>query len=240
MLSIQNLSKTYTGQKPVIDNLTLSVPCGQFLVIIGNNGSGKSTLLKCISGQEKMTGGQITLVSTKIAYVSQNINASTIGELSVFENMVLAQGRGNQSTVQRYDNKIMRAKFSNAISEFAPELMRFMDEDMNNLSGGQRQLFAMVMATLSGPELLLLDEHTSALDPKISSDLLNKTDAMIRKLKLTTIMVTHSMQDALKYGDRLVMLQGGQNVLDVSGGEKAKLDYKTLCDKFYSEEGVHA
>jgi len=222
MLDIRNLTKYYPNQdnkaKPVLDNLNLEIPKGQFCVLIGHNGSGKSTLLNCILEQE----------DRNISLVSQKVDHGTVGELTLLENLELAKGKNERAEFRKYFDKNNIRDFEKILESLAPNLVSKLYTKLENLSGGQRQVAAMVMATLVEPEVLLLDEHTSALDPKAANQVLEITQNFISKLNLTALMITHSMRDAIKYGDRLIMLSEGKIILDVQGEAKKNLKLEDL------------
>lgn len=246
MLAIKNLSKYfYDNTLPALKNINIEINGGQFCVIIGNNGSGKSTLIRCISGNSYIRDGNIFLDNKEItnkdsskiiATVVQDTNKGTIGEMTLLENMVLALTRGHKASFQFY--KKYKHDFIKMLQKLNIGLEDYIDKPMNSLSGGQKQMVATIMAIKSKPKILLLDEHTSALDPKTETKLMEYTSELVKDEKITTLMVTHKLNDAIKYGDRLIMLQNGSVVLDVSGKKKSLLKKDELLKLFHKYEDI--
>lgn len=248
VLQVKHLQKVFfpgtDNERHVLKNINLQVEDGDFISVIGNNGAGKSTLLNTIAGTLSADAGEIDLaghdVSKKsVAYrsrwmsrVFQDPKMGTAGDLTVLQNMVLAQSHTNTVNLKWYQRRDDIAKYHELLKTLNMGLENFMNTQVKYLSGGQRQALSLLMATLSKPQLLLLDEHTAALDPKTSQEVMKITDTMVQKEHLTTMMITHKMSDALKYGNRLVMVQDGQIKLDVRGGEKDNLDTKQLLAAF--------
>ena len=241
MLSVQNLSKTFNSlYKPVLNNINLSLKEGEFCVLIGSNGSGKSTFLRSIlDGHEGYTG-QITInnkensiarTKPKIAYVDQNIYNGTISEMTLMENIALGFIANTKSSFKCY--KHYREKALSILSELDIGLEKYIDRKLLELSGGQRQIIATIIAIISKPALLLLDEHTSALDPKMQKFLMDYTNNKIKQANITSIMITHKLEDALSYGNRLIMLHEGQIVFESSAEAKSSLKLAELTDLFY-------
>jgi putative ABC transport system ATP-binding protein len=238
MLSAQDLKLTFNPGTPIetraLRGLTLEIPTGQFVAVIGSNGAGKSTFLNAISGDQMVDGGKITIdgndVTKKqawdrahlVARVFQDPMAGTCEALTIEENMALAMARGKRRgfgpALKKQDRELFRAK------------LRLLN--LGLLSGGQRQAVSLLMASLQPSRILLLDEHTAALDPKTAAFVLELTARIVEEAKLTTMMVTHSMRQALDYGQRTVMLHQGQVVLDVSGDERRGLDVPDLLRMF--------
>lgn len=234
MLTIENLTKAFVGHDlPVLNKLNLSIKAGEFVVILGSNGSGKSTLLKCISGEYKSNSGKIILndkdVTNKkiyqrardISFVGQDTTKGTAIDMTVLENMCLSMNRGIKSLMSFYDNKRNLAQVK--IDELGINFGKILDKQMSVLSGGQRQSIATLMVFSPTPELLLLDEHTSALDPRSSHLLMEYTNNQIKKNNITTIMVTHNIEDAIKYGNRLLIMDHGNIIYDAGLATKQKL-----------------
>lgn len=238
MLKINNIYKTFAGNcNPVLNGVSLELASGDFCVLIGSNGSGKSTLLKTIDGEYKQDQGEIVTDSNAlIASVSQDINKGTIAEMSLLENMVLSGLLGKKASFAFYQKKIEEIKL--LVQELGMGLEAYIDKPLSVLSGGQRQMIATLMAISSKPDILLLDEHTSALDPKTQDLLMKYTANAINKNKLTSIMITHKLNDALCYGNRLIMLHQGQIVFDVKNKEKAALTIDDLLSLFHQYEDL--
>lgn len=228
MLNITNLKKSFDGVfEPVLNGINLSLKKGDFCTIIGANGSGKSTLLKTISGEYPLTSGTIKIYG-KIARVVQDVNQGTIPAMSVVENVMLSQITSPK--LRFYRRK--RDTIIDMLRSLNIGIEKFADQKLRALSGGQRQVIATFMALNSGSQLLLLDEHTSALDPKMQKFLMEYTAKSIRQMNLTAMMITHNMSDALKYGNRLIMLHKGRIVADWQGKEKNLLSIDDLLEMF--------
>lgn len=250
MLKIDNVSKTFnlTGNaednRIALDNVSLEIKEGEFVTIIGGNGSGKSTLMNIISGVLSPDEGRVLIDGEDVTKlkewkrakylgrVFQDPMVGTTAEMSVLENLELANKRGEKHTLKWGFKKSKKAFYSRELEKFGLGLEKRMTQKVGMLSGGQRQALTLLMATLKRPKILLLDEHTAALDPKTSKRVLQITDQIVRENKLTTMMITHNMKDAIKYGDRLIMLNNGHIVMDISGEEKAKLKARDLIDMF--------
>ncbi|MDD4303430.1 MAG: ATP-binding cassette domain-containing protein [Bacilli bacterium] len=255
MLDIINLDKTFvldgqeTNKKHAIDHLSLRIEEGDFITIIGSNGSGKSTLLNLIAGSIEPDEGQILLdneniVTLKnhrrsrfIGRVFQDPMLGTIGDMMVEENMFLANHRGKNTGLAWGLKKKQREAFQNMLEPLGLGLETRLGERMKNLSGGQRQSITLTMATMNSPRLLLLDEHTAALDPETAKIVMQITDDIVKKAHLTTIMVTHNMRDAIRYGNRLIMMADGKIIFDARDEEKAQLTVEELIKKFSEKTG---
>ncbi|WDT65734.1 ATP-binding cassette domain-containing protein [Companilactobacillus crustorum] len=248
VLQVKHLQKVFfpgtDNERHVLKNINLEVNKGDFISVIGNNGAGKSTLLNTIAGTLSADAGEIDLadheVSKKsVAYrsrwmsrVFQDPIMGTAGDLTVFQNLVLAQSHTKTSSLKWYQRKNDLDKYRDLLKTLNMGLENFLNTQVKYLSGGQRQALSLLMATMSKPELLLLDEHTAALDPKTSQEVMRITDKIILHEQLTTMMITHKMSDALKYGNRLIMVQDGQIKLDVRGTEKRNLNKEQLLAAF--------
>lgn len=248
VLQVKHLQKVFfpgtDNERHVLKNINLEVNKGDFISVIGNNGAGKSTLLNTIAGTLSADAGEIDLadheVSKKsVAYrsrwmsrVFQDPKMGTAGDLTVFQNLVLAQSHTKTSSLKWYQRKNDLDKYRDLLKTLNMGLENFLNTQVKYLSGGQRQALSLLMATMSKPELLLLDEHTAALDPKTSQEVMRITDKIILHEQLTTMMITHKMSDALKYGNRLIMVQDGQIKLDVQGTEKRNLNKEQLLAAF--------
>lgn len=232
----------------VLKDINLTIEDGEFITVIGSNGSGKSTLLNVIAGSLPPTHGQIFFNEqdvTKlkehqrasfIGRVFQDPNMGTIGDISIEENLALAMKRGDKRTLKWALKKEYRDIYKKFLTPLNLGLENRLGDKVSSLSGGQRQAVTLLMATLKKPELLLLDEHTAALDPKTSLKILTLTDNLIKENNLTALMITHNMRDALKYGNRMIMISDGRIIADVKGEEKKKLTVDDLYDKFDSIE----
>lgn len=248
VLQVKHLQKVFfpgtDNERHVLKNINLEVNKSDFISVIGNNGAGKSTLLNTIAGTLSADAGEIDLadheVSKKsVAYrsrwmsrVFQDPKMGTAGDLTVFQNLVLAQSHTKTSSLKWYQRKNDLDKYRDLLKTLNMGLENFLNTQVKYLSGGQRQALSLLMATMSKPELLLLDEHTAALDPKTSQEVMRITDKIILHEQLTTMMITHKMSDALKYGNRLIMVQDGQIKLDVRGTEKRNLNKEQLLAAF--------
>ena len=232
MLKIDNITKSFsvgTETRRALDDVSLNVKKGDFITIIGANGAGKSTLFNAIAGSFITDSGTISLDGQDITLMSEYKRARGIGRLfqdpmrgsapgmTIEENLALAAGSGKWlSRVSKRDRELFREK----VSMLGMGLEERFDQSVGGLSGGQRQALALIMATMTEPELLLLDEHTAALDPKSGDIVMALTEKVVREKKLTTLMVTHNLRYAVEYGTRSVMMHEGKIVLDVSGDER--------------------
>jgi len=247
MISLSNVSMIFDNgieKNHVLKSINLDVAEGQFLTIIGGNGAGKSTLFNVINGNLNPTSGLMTIDgkdimrkshsarAAMIARVFQDPNTGVCPDLTIAENMSLANSRGKWHGLQWAIRKKDTAYFEERLAEFDLGLETMLRRKASLLSGGQRQVVTLLMATLQRPRLLLLDEHTAALDPRIAKQVMNITKTLVDELKITTMMISHNMHDAIIYGDRLIMLDGGEIVMDVSGEEKQALTPAELITKF--------
>lgn len=244
MLSIKTLKKFYIndiGEKKIIfDNLNLNIKPGEFVSIIGGNGAGKTTLFNAITGDTEICSGEITLDTkdiTKekkykrnrlISKVHQNPTMGTSPSMTIHENLSLADNKGKSFNLSLGLNRKRKKNYTDFLSELELGLEKNLNTTVGNLSGGQRQCLSLIMAVISKPKLLLLDEHTAALDPKISRLIMEKTSNIIKREGITTLMITHELQDAIDYGDRLIMLKEGKIILDLSGDSKKKISKEEL------------
>ena len=253
MLDAQDLHVTFNPgtpiENPVLRGMTLSIPEGEFVSVIGSNGAGKSTFLNAIAGDLRVDSGTIRINhadvtrlptwdrSERVARVFQDPMAGTCEALTIEENMALALARGKSRRLRRAIDRQTRELFRERLSVLRLGLENRLGDRIGLLSGGQRQAVSLLMASLRPSSILLLDEHTAALDPKTAAFVLELTDRVVREGRLTTLMVTHSMRQALDYGTRTVMLHQGQVVLDVSGEERARLDVADLLAMFERTRG---
>ncbi|MDR1907724.1 MAG: ATP-binding cassette domain-containing protein [Holosporales bacterium] len=232
MLYMKNITKSFNGAfEPVLKGIDLSIKAGEFCVIIGANGSGKSTLMKVISGEHAADSGEIRR-NGGVAQVVQDVNKGTIPAMTLLENIALScNQKPHFSFYKRHKSDAVRK-----IADLNIGLEQYVDHPLGTLSGGQRQMIATLMAINSGGKILLLDEHTSALDPKMQVKLMEYTVKSIDEQRLTTLMITHNMNDAVKYGDRLLMLNSGRIVEDIRGRDKVNLDARGLVALFHKYE----
>lgn len=248
MIRLKDIKITFGAQtvleKKAICGISLNIEEGDFITVIGSNGAGKSSLLNAIAGDVKLTSGHIFIddedVTAKAAYdrshavarVFQDPLIGTCGDLSIEENMALALNRGK---TRGFNNALTLANknlFKDVLKRLHLGLDKRLHASMSLLSGGQRQAVSLLMATLSPLKILLLDEHTSALDPKTAAYVLKLTEDIVCEKKLTTLMVTHSLQQALKIGNRTIILHNGKLLYDVKGAERAKLTTQDLLEHF--------
>jgi len=227
-----------------VDGVTLTIPAGQFVVVIGTNGSGKSTLLGSIAGTVRLDSGRIRLAghditrwredrrAALVGRVFQDPRAGTAGSLTVLENIAVAARRGHWPGLAWATSRGLRAEAAERLHAIVPGLDGRLDQPIGSLSGGQRQIVTLVMATWRRPELLLLDEHTAALDPAAADRVVQATAALVREHRLTTLMVTHSLAQAATLGDRLLLVHRGRIVLDVHGAAKRRLSADDLAGRF--------
>lgn len=253
MLSAKNLELTFNPGTPIetraLRGLSLSIPDGQFVTVIGSNGAGKSTFLNAVSGDQSVDKGSIHIAGEdmtrkpvwdrahRVARVFQDPMAGTCEDLSIEENMALAHCRGTSRNLSRAVKNEYRALYRERLATLGLGLENRLTDRIGLLSGGQRQAVSLLMAALQPSRILLLDEHTAALDPRTADFVLQLTARIVRESKLTTMMVTHSMRQALDVGERTVMLHQGQVVLDVSGEERAKMDVTDLLHMFEKVRG---
>lgn len=253
MLSVKDVSITFNPGTPIetraLRGLSLDIPGGQFVTVIGSNGAGKSTLLNAVSGDLPIDTGTIALDNvdvtrqpvweraTRVARVFQDPMAGTCEDLTIEENMALAYGRGQRRGLRIAVKNAMRDEFRERLSTLGLGLENRLTDRIGLLSGGQRQAVSLLMASLRPSRILLLDEHTAALDPRTAEFVLELTTRIVESNSLTTMMVTHSMRQALDVGERTVMLHQGEVVLDVSGPERQGLDVPDLLAMFQKVRG---
>jgi putative ABC transport system ATP-binding protein len=253
MLCAQGLEITFNAGTPienrVLRGLDLAIPTGQFVTVIGSNGAGKSTFLNAISGDLMVDRGSVRIADTDVtrrpawqrsdlvARVFQDPMAGTCEGLSIEENMALAWKRGARRGLGFSLTRSLRELFREKLSILGLNLENRLADRMGLLSGGQRQAVSLVMASLQPSRILLLDEHTAALDPKTAAFVLELTAKIVEAGKLTAMMVTHSMRQALDYGTRTVMLHQGRTILDVEGRQRAGMDVPDLLDMFEQTRG---
>lgn len=241
---VVNVNQNTPEQITILNHLNLTVNEGDFITVLGSNGAGKSTLFNSIGGNLKIDGGSITVRDKDITHFSeerrthflsrvfQDPKLGTAPRMTVAENLLLAKKRGEKRHLKPRGLKPNMAEFKALTETMRNGLEHRLNTPTGSLSGGQRQALSFLMATLKRPDILLLDEHTAALDPKTSQQLMEATNERIKEEKLTCLMITHHLEDALKYGNRLIVLQDGQISFDVSGEEKASLTQEQLLTFF--------
>ena len=249
MIRLEDFTKYFhkgsVNQVLALDGIDLEIAAGDFITIIGSNGAGKSTLLNCLAGTFPSDKGRILLHGEDIAHwpehrrakflsrVFQDPLMGTCASLTIEQNLALALRRGARRGLAIGVKPADRERFALELKRLGLGLEKRLADRVGLLSGGQRQALTMLMAALVQPEILLLDEHTAALDPKTARQILELTRAMISEQKLTTLMVTHNMRHALKFGNRLIMLHRGRIILDIAGAEKQALSQEDLVARFY-------
>ena len=253
MLKINNVSKTFNegtvNEKRVFSDLSLTLNAGDFVTIIGGNGAGKSTMLNLVAGAYTADSGSICIDGkdvtkmpeyTRAKYlgrVFQDPRMGTASDMWVEENMSIADSRGHKRGLRWAITSRDRERYREQLKQLDLGLESRLTTKMGLLSGGQRQAVTLLMATMKRPKLLLLDEHTAALDPKTAAKVLELTDKLIAENHLTAMMVTHNMRDAIVHGNRLIMMHAGRIILDISGEEKKQLTVETLLEKFSQTSG---
>lgn len=253
MLEISNVTKTFNAktvnERVALNNISLHLEDEDFVTVIGGNGAGKSTLLNAIAGVWPVDSGNIVVDGTDLSGIPEYKRAAllgrvfqdpmmgTAGTMQIEENLALAARRGKKRTLKPGITKEERALFRDRLAELGLGLENRMTAKVGLLSGGQRQALTLLMATLNKPKLLLLDEHTAALDPRTAAKVLELSEKIIRENRLMTLMVTHNMKDAIRYGNRLIMMNEGRVILDISGEEKKQLTIELLMDAFAKASG---
>ena len=254
MLKLENIHKTFhagtVNQKIALDGLSLTLNDGDFVTVIGGNGAGKSTLLNTIAGTFPVDSGTITIDGEDITDLSEEKRARFLGRvfqdpmmgtaanMQIEENLALAARRGKKRTLRWGVTKAEREEYHEKLKSFGLGLEDRMTAKVGLLSGGQRQALTLLMASLQKPKLLLLDEHTAALDPATAAKVLELSDRIVRENQLTAMMITHNMKDAIVHGNRLIMMNEGHIILDISGEEKKKLTKQDLLEKFAEVAGA--
>ena len=253
MLEIKNIYKTFNpgtiNEKVALNGLSLKLNEGDIVTVIGVNGAGKSTMLNAVAGVWPVDEGQIIIDGTDVTKLSEYKRAAYLGRvfqdpmtgtaatMGIEENLALAMRRGKTRLLRPGISKAERADYKELLKILNLGLEDRLTSKVGLLSGGQRQALTLLMATLQKPKLLLLDEHTAALDPKTAAKVLDITDKIVNRDHLTTLMITHNMKDAIAHGNRLIMMMNGKIVLDIQGEEKKKLTVKQLLDKFEEASG---
>lgn len=253
MIEIRQLRVTFHPgtplENPALRGIDLTIPTGQFLTVIGGNGAGKSTLLNALAGETPVTHGSIAVDgqdvtrwtvarrAPAVARVFQDPLAGTCGELTVEENLALAAARGRRRGLRAACRSERRAEFRESLARLGLGLEHRLADRMSLLSGGQRQAVSLLMATLQPMNILLLDEHTAALDPRMAALVLDLTRTLVAERRLTALMVTHRLRQALDLGDRTVMLRQGRIAFDIAGTDRARLDVSDLLRRFETVSG---
>ena len=254
MLELKNIHKTFNAgtinEKRALQGLNLSLADGDFVTVIGGNGAGKSTLLNAIAGVWAVDEGSISIDGTDVTHLPEHKRARYIGRvfqdpmmgtaatMQIEENLALALRRGQRRGLRIGITKAEREDYRERLKILDLGLEDRLTSKVGLLSGGQRQALTLLMASLRKPKLLLLDEHTAALDPKTAAKVLETTNSIVTRDKLTTVMITHNMKDAIAHGNRLVMMHNGRIVIDVSGEEKKNLTVPQLLELFTRVSGV--
>ncbi len=253
MLDVKNICKTFNpgtvNEKTALRGVSLRLNDGDFVTVIGGNGAGKSTLLNAVAGVWPVDSGTISIGGTDVTKLAEHKRAKYIGRvfqdpmmgtaatMQIEENMALASRRGRARTLRPGITRSERDRYREMLKILDLGLEDRLTSKVGLLSGGQRQALTLLMATLQKPRLLLLDEHTAALDPKTAAKVLDATERIVGKDHLTTLMITHNMKDAIVHGNRLIMMYEGNIVLDISGEEKKKLTVEQLLAKFGQATG---
>ena len=253
MLKLENVCKTFNAgtvnEKVALRGLNLELKEGEFVTVIGGNGAGKSTMLNSVAGVFDIDAGSISIDGIDVTHLPEHKRAKYIGRvfqdpmmgtaatMQIEENLALAARRGKPRTLRPGITKADRAFYREQLKILDLGLEDRMTAKVGLLSGGQRQALTLLMATLQQPKLLLLDEHTAALDPKTAAKVLDATERIVRKSGLTTLMITHNMRDAITYGNRLIMMYDGHIVVDVSGAQKKNLTVEQLLGLFSQASG---
>ena len=250
MLQIKEISKTFNpGTVNEKKALSLTLADGDFVTVIGGNGAGKSTLLNAIAGTWFVDEGKILLDDKDVTGLPEYKRAKFLGRvfqdpmngtaatMEIEENLALAFRRGDKRTLRIGITQAERKMYREVLARLGLGLENRMTSKVGLLSGGQRQALTLLMATLKKPKVLLLDEHTAALDPKTAAKVLDTTEAIVNENHLTTLMITHNMRDAIQIGNRLIMMNNGQIIYDVAGEEKKKLTVEDLLRKFAEASG---
>ena len=253
MLKITNLQKTFNpgtvNAKTALSGFDLHIADGDFVTVIGGNGAGKSTLLNAIAGVWKPDFGTVEIDGVDVTGMPEHKRAKFLGrvfqdpmkgtapDMEIAENLSIAARRGIKRRLRWGCTRKERESYKTLLAQLDLGLENRLSAKVGLLSGGQRQAVTLLMATLKKPKILLLDEHTAALDPKTAAKVLQITDQLVRENRLTTLMITHNMHDAIAYGNRLIMMHEGRVAVDVSGEEKKKLTIEQLLGLFEAASG---
>ncbi len=254
MLKLTEITKTFNAgtvnQKVALNGVSLTLNEGDFVTVIGGNGAGKSTMLNAVAGTFLVDSGTIEIGGKDVTRLSEAKRAAHLGrvfqdpmmgtcaDMQIEENLALAKRRGKKRGLGWAITTKERAEYKEQLAQLGLGLEDRMTTKVGLLSGGQRQALTLLMATMNRPQILLLDEHTAALDPKTAEKVLNLSDKIIRDEGLTALMVTHNMKDAIAHGNRLIMMNAGKIILDVSGEEKKALTVEALLEAFSRVSGA--
>ncbi|QXQ09112.1 ABC transporter ATP-binding protein [Paeniglutamicibacter sp. Y32M11] len=254
MLEITNLSKTFfpgtVNERKALRDINLRLTDGEFVTVIGSNGAGKSTVLNMVGGKLRPDTGNVSIAGKDVTKLADHARAKYIGRvfqdpmagtapnMSIEENMALALGRGTFRGVAPGVTRKKRERFVEELKSLELGLENRLKAKVGLLSGGQRQALSLLMATFSGPKILLLDEHTAALDPQRAALVARLTEEIVQRHQLTTLMVTHNMEQALRLGSRLIMMHDGQIILDLDSEQKAKMTVPDLLHEFEKIKGA--
>ena len=253
MLNIDNIVKVFNAgtvnDKVALNGLSLHLDEGDFCTVIGGNGAGKSTMLNAVAGVFQVDQGSILIDGVDVTKLPEHKRAKYIGRvfqdpmtgtaatMQIEENLALAKRRGQRRTLRPGITKAEREEYRELLKILDLGLEERLTSKVGLLSGGQRQALTLLMASLVKPKLLLLDEHTAALDPKTAAKVLEATEKIVNRDRLTTLMITHNMKDAIAHGNRLIMMKDGHVILNISGEEKKKLTVEDLLEKFNVASG---
>lgn len=253
MLEMKNITKVFNqgtiNEKVALNDFSLTLEDGDFVTVIGGNGAGKSTMMNAIAGVWPVNSGQIIIDGVDVTKLPEHKRAKFLGRvfqdpmtgtaatMGIEENLALAKRRGKARFLRAGITKAEREEYRELLKILGLGLEDRMTSKVGLLSGGQRQALTLLMAALQKPKLLLLDEHTAALDPKTAAKVLETTEYIVNRDKLTTLMITHNMKDAIAHGNRLIMLMDGKVILDIRGEEKKKLTVEDLLHKFNQVSG---
>ena len=248
MIELNHIEKTFEqpggDRVQALRGVSLTIPAGQFLTVIGSNGSGKSTILNVIAGTYLTNAGTIRIANTDVTRWPEHRRAALVGRvfqdpfkgtcpsMTVAENLRMAELRGKRRGLKVGLDRSALDRYRDGLASLGMRLENRLQASMGTLSGGQRQAITLLMATLTRPELLLLDEHTAALDPRAAEQIMTVTDNVVRMQKLTTLMVTHSMDQAVRFGDRAIMMHRGMIIADLSGEERRGVTEADLLVRF--------
>lgn len=254
MLEIKNVYKTFNegtvNEKRALQGIDLTLEDGDFVTVIGGNGAGKSTLLNMIAGVYPVDGGNIKIDGIDVTKLPEHKRAKYIGrvfqdprmgtatDMWLEDNLAIADCRGMRRGFQWSIKKGDRARYREMLRELDLGLENRLTTKMGLFSGGQRQAVTLLMAAMRKPNVLLLDEHTAALDPKTAAKVLEITDRIVSEHHLTTLMITHNMKDAITHGNRLIMMNAGRIILDIKGEDKKQLTVETLIEAFSKASGA--
>ncbi|HZG87660.1 ABC transporter ATP-binding protein [Paenibacillus sp.] len=253
MLKLSNVTKVFfpysADEKIALSNVSLDLAEGDFVTVIGSNGAGKSTLMNVVSGVLTPDIGDVSIDGTVVNALSEHERSRWIGRvfqdpmagtaphMTIEENLALALLRGQSRGLRSGVTRAKRALFVEQLSSLGLGLERRLTARVGLLSGGERQALSLLMATFTQPKVLLLDEHTAALDPSRAALVTELTDAIVSRSRLTTLMVTHNMEQAIRLGNRLIMMDKGKIILDIGGEEKQSLTVASLLDRFAAIRG---